>query len=117
VSPLGIRRYATRVRYRPRVLVAALLVALSIVAHHTAIGSFQDAHHRMDLGAVADLCLGVFTAVGATVAAVGVALVSRTRWRPMDTAGPLRLVAMPRTPAPRVRAGPELLLVLCVSRC
>jgi hypothetical protein len=106
-----------RFRDRPRVIVAAALMALSIVAHHTAIGSFEDAHHRMDLGAVADLCLGVFTAVGATVAAVGLALVPLTRRRPIDSAGPHRRVAIPRTPAPRVRAGPVLLLVLCISRC
>jgi hypothetical protein len=99
------------------VLVATLFVALSIIAHHASIGPSEDAHHAMDVGAVADLCLGVFTAVGTTVVAVAFGLVSLTRRRQAGARGrPPRRTA-PRTVHPRVRAGPELLLVLCVSRC
>jgi hypothetical protein len=71
----------------------------------------------MDAGAVAEMCLGILTAVGATVAATALGLIA-VRPSRLGPALDEPIPAVPvRTIAPRVRAGPDLLIALCVSRC
>ena len=70
----------------------------------------------MDAGSVAEMCLGVLTAVGATVVAAAVGL-TPWRWPLAPTSGEPRPDVPSRTIAQRVRAGPDLLIALCVFRC
>jgi len=53
-----------------------------IALHHSTL-SMGDMHHGMDAGSVAELCLGVFAAVGAAVIATTLAIVALGRWRPV----------------------------------
>lgn len=91
----------------------ALVAAIAV--HHSAL-STDDMHHGMDGGAVAEMCLGVFAAVGAAFAAVAFGIVAPRHRRPVFAFAPLPLPAV-RGPAPRGRDGPDLLLLLCVCRC
>jgi hypothetical protein len=116
VRPLALRRCAKRLRHRRGALIAIWLVAASIAAHHTAMNLTADAHHGMDMGPVAELCLGVFTAVGAAAVSIALGFVSLGRWRPPATLGPEGLGATLRAFRPPARAGPDLLLELCISR-
>jgi hypothetical protein len=116
VSPLALRRCAKRLRYRRASLIAILLVAASIAAHHGGVALAADAHHGMDMGAVADFCLGAFTAVGAAAVTVALGFIRLGRWRPPVTLGYGWLGATLGAFRPSVRAGPEVLLELCVSR-
>lgn len=69
--------------------------------------AMADVEHD-DMSAVAEMCLGVFTAVGAAVLAVGFALTALGRWQPAIVHCPLGMVATARPPQPRIRAGPQL---------
>jgi hypothetical protein len=78
MSALAIRRTSRRLcRHTAGVLVVLALGALMAV-HHSAIAG-GDMHHA-GVGAVIELCLGVFTGVGAAVAAVALGLRSLGRW-------------------------------------
>jgi len=98
--------------------VAAVLVVLTlgaiIAVHHSAIASSEMDHAGM--GPVIELCLGVFTAVGVAVAAVGLGLRSLGRWDAPPRLLPLavRLAARRLTLEPR--AGPPGQPLLCVWR-
>jgi hypothetical protein len=93
-----------------------LLVAASIGAHHSTVGLGAEEHHGIDMGAVVDFCLGVFTAVGAAAVAVALGFVRLCRWRPPATLGAEALAATLGAFRPPVRAGPDVLLELCISR-
>jgi hypothetical protein len=116
VSPLAIRRLARRCRRRGTALLAVLAVGTAVAAHHSSL-SMADMHHDGFAGAAMELCLGVFVAVGAAVAAVAIGLVALGRWRPDTDLRPAGLSGARRRPEPRARAGPSLLTLLCVSRC
>ena len=92
-----------------------MIVLLAAVgAHHSP--SLGDLHHGSEMAAVAQLCLGVFTAVGAAVVAVTLGLIALGRWPPLARPGSSRERNVSRPPEPRARAGPALLVLLCVSR-
>jgi hypothetical protein len=96
--------------------VAVLVVCATAIALHHGGAAPGDGHHGMTAPAAVEACLAVFTAVGAGVVAVTLALIALGRWRP-----PLRLMPQVSWPAagaflPRARAGPALLLLLGVSR-
>lgn len=91
----------------------ALVAAIAV--HHGAL-STDDMHHEMDAGAVVEMCLGIFAAVGAAFTAVAFGIVALRRRRPVFAFAPPPLPAV-RVPAPRGRDGPDLLLLLCVCRC
>lgn len=114
MSALSIRRQLRRHRRRLTAVAAVLALAAVISAHHS--GLPVTAHHDMGMSVVAEMCLGVFTAVGAALAAVGFAVLALGRWRPVPIVLPT--VALPARPAPlaRARHGPQLLSLLCVSR-
>ena len=95
-------------------IAAALALAGAITAHHS--GLPMNAHYDMEMSAVAELCLGVFAAVGAALAAAALVILALGRWRPALFRIPaVELPARPVPPA-RARDGPELLSLLCVSR-
>ncbi len=114
VSPIALR--AQLRRWRRHAALAALLSALIAVVglHHGA--PIGDVHHDAEMGAVAEMCLGVFAAVGGAVVAVASALIALGRRRPAILLYPSGVPWTARLPLPRVRAGPTLLVLLCVSR-
>jgi O-antigen ligase len=115
VSALGIRRRLRRQQRRTAIVFAVLAVAFVIAAHHSGTG--MDMPHDAGMGrAVAQMCLGVFTAVGAALVAAGLAVLALGRWQPTLT---LSLSApLPASPVPvaRARHGPAAVSFLCVSR-
>lgn len=100
-------------RWRRHVAALVLMLALvGAVAVHHAAPAIGDAQHGPGMAAVAGMCLGVFTAA----VAVGLALVAVGRCRramPLASIGPL---CAARRPEPRSRAGPTMLVLLCISR-
>lgn len=95
-------------------MATVLALAGLISVHHSGVP--LDPHHDAGMSSVIELCLGVFTAVGAAVAAVGFAVLTRGRRRPVPPV--LRAATPPGRPVPpaRARHGPGLLSLLCVSR-
>jgi hypothetical protein len=73
-------------------------------------------HHHADLDAVAEMCLGVLTAVGVVVAVAGLALMARGGGSRVLSLDRCRVQRTARPVQPRTRAGPALLVLLCVSR-
>ncbi|MGH2898180.1 MAG: hypothetical protein ACRDMZ_05850 [Solirubrobacteraceae bacterium] len=114
MSSLAIRRVLLR-RRRQLALAAAIMALGAVIALHHSTLAMGDMHHGMDAGGVAELCLGVFAAVGAAVVAIAIGIVALGRWRPVLTLAPATL-AIVRAPAPRGRDGPALLHRLCVCR-
>jgi len=114
VSPLSIRTLLRR--RRQLALVAAIMALGAVIAVHHSTLPMDDMHHGMDVGTVAELCLGVFAAVGAAVVAIALGIVALGRWRPVLSLAPATLATV-RAPAPRGRDGPALLRLLCVCRC
>jgi hypothetical protein len=92
-------------------------VALSLAVHHASVALEHHGHDGMKAGTVVEMCLGVLTAVGTTVAAVAAVLIcSRRQCVLQALTGPPAKVPRRAIP-PRVRAGPVLLIELCVCRC
>ena len=115
MGPIAIRRRLRRDRRRLGAIVAVVVCAGAIAAHHSGI-ALGGGHHEMDMSAAAGTCLAAFTAVGAAVVAVVIGLIALGRRHP-----PLRLTATSgrlarRPPRARARASPDLPLLLCVSR-
>jgi apolipoprotein N-acyltransferase len=114
VSALTIRRQLRRQQRRTVMIFAVLAVAFVIVAHHSSVG--MDMHQDAGMSTVAQMCLGVLTAVGAALVAVGLTVLALGRWRPtliLRAAGAMRA---PVVPVARARHGPAAVAVLCVSR-
>ena len=116
MGPIAVRRHLRRHRRRNGLAALAVLVcAAAIALHHTDLGAEQP-HHDTGMSAAVEMCLAAFTAVGAAVAAVAVGLIALGRWRPPLVLQAAGLWFAVRSPVPRARAGPGLLLLLCVSR-
>jgi hypothetical protein len=114
MSPLAIRRAARPLRRHGPALFAVLAISFAIAVHHGGLPT-SAGHHDGAVGAI-ELCLGVFVAVGAAVAAVAISFISLGRWRPPIDPRPSGLSRAVVGPEPRARAGPVLLSLLCVSR-
>jgi len=114
VSPLAIRRVLRR--RRQIALVAAIMALGAMIAVHHSTLPMDDMHHGMNAATVAEICLGVFAAVGAAVVASALGIVALGRWRPVLSLAPATLATV-RAPAPRGRDGPALLRLLCICRC
>ncbi|MCA1698641.1 MAG: hypothetical protein LC790_06975 [Actinobacteria bacterium] len=113
MSALMIRRQLRRQRRNLAVIAAGLTLAGAIAAHHS--GGLMDMHQDTGIGAIVELCLGVFTAVGVVLVAVGLRVVA-LRWprAPIAlAAGAMRALG---APGARARHGPAAVAVLCVSR-
>jgi len=95
-------------------IAAVLAVAFVIAAHHSGIG--MDMPHDAGMSAVAQMCLGVFTAVGAALAAAGLAVLALGRWQPTLTLSPSAPLPASPVPVARARHGPAAVSFLCVSR-
>ena len=115
MGPIAIRRELHRHRRRLATVVAMVVCSTAIAAHHSGM-AMADGHHDAGMGAAAEMCLAAFTAVGAAVVAIVVGLIALGRWRPPLRIAPSALWLSAGPPLPRARAGPGLLLVLCVSR-
>ena len=114
VSALSIRRRLRRQRRWLTVIATVLALAGVIALHHS--GLVMSTHHDMGISAIAEMCLGVFTAVGAAVAAIGLAIIALGRWRPAPIMLPVAPLATQPAPPAQARHGPHLLSLLCVSR-
>jgi len=87
------------------------MLAGAIVVHHTVTS-----HHAIGMGATVELCLGVFTAVGAALVATALSLVAIGRRRSHWTLPATVALRVSAAPIARSRDGPSLACVLCVSR-
>lgn len=114
VSPLAARRWMRRLRRHAAGLLLVLALAAAIVVHHGAI-SLDGVHHDGTAAAV-EMCLGVFTAVGAAVAAIALGVLALGRWRTPLALLPVGALRRAGTRAPEARAGPPPLAQLCVWR-
>jgi hypothetical protein len=114
VSALGIRRRLRRHHRRAATVLAVLAVAFAVAAHHSGVA--MDMHHDSGMSAVTQMCLGVFTAVGAALVAVGLAVLALGRWRPALTLRPRAPLPASPMPVARARHGPAAVSFLCVSR-
>ena len=116
MGPTAVRRLLLRHCTKGAMaVVAVVLFSAAVAMHHTDLSPADSPHHT-GMGEVAEMCLAAFTAVGAAVVAVTVGLVVLGRWRPPLILGPTSVPVAARVPAARARAGPPLLLLLCVSR-
>jgi hypothetical protein len=114
MSPLAIRRSTRRLRRHAAGLLLVLALGGAIAAHHSGMG-MGDMHHG-SMGAVVELCVGTFTAIGAAVAAVAMGLLALGRWpTPLILIPGGVLMSAPPAPYP-ARAGPPPLSLLCVWR-
>jgi hypothetical protein len=110
VSALTIRRGLRRHRRHLALIAAIVTLAGLLAAHH---GALLEMDHHGAIGAVVELCLGVFTAVGVVLAAAGIGRVVLKRQRAVLTVGAGGVL---RVPVARARHGPAVVCVLCVSR-
>lgn len=105
-------------RRRLLALVTVLAVAGAIAVHHVGpvVNAGMGGHHDGAMGPVAELCLGVLTAVGVALATAALVLLApRRRLAPLvlsATGVAERSAPAPRPP--RARAGFSF---LCVMRC
>lgn len=83
--------------------------------HHGAFEMDVGMHHDPIVGAVAQMCVGVFTAVGAVLAAAGIGIIPLRR-RPVPAPPSFRHAVAVRSVAGRARHGPAAVSFLCVSR-
>lgn len=115
VSPLHFRAVLRRCRRHAALTLVILAMGVAIAAHHGAMAP-GESHGGMDMGAVVELCVGAFTAVGAAIVTVALGAWALGRWRPVALLAPGCAPWAPGPPQPRARAGPSLLSLLSVLR-
>lgn len=115
MSPILIRGLLRRHRQRLALIGAIVALTAMVAAHHSAM-SMGEMHDDMGAGAVVEMCLGVFAAVGAAVVAVALGIIELGRWRRALLFAPVS-VAAAAVPAARGRDGPAVRRLLCVCRC
>lgn len=91
------------------------MLAGALAMHHGAFEMDVGMHHDPMVGAVAQICVGVFTAIGAVLAAAGIGIVPLWR-RPVLAPPSFRRAVRMRSIAVRARHGPAAVSFLCVSR-
>jgi hypothetical protein len=96
-------------------MITAVLALTALLAMHHS-GALMDLHQHAAMGAVIQLCLGVFAAVGAVLAAAAVAVVALGRRRPVRARLPGAAISALDAPPAQARHGPAAVCVLCVSR-
>ena len=115
MSPIAIRGLLRR-RRQIVAIVAIVALGAAVAAHHSPL-SMGDMHHQTGAGAMVQLCLGVFAAVGAAVVAIALGVIELGRRRTTLLFAPPTLAFGAPVTAPRGRDGPALLCLLCVHRC
>jgi hypothetical protein len=114
MSPLAIRRSTRRLRRHAAGLLLVFALGGALAAHHSGMAT-GDMHHG-SMSAVVEMCVGAFTAVGATIATVAIGLLALGRWPTPQVLMPAGVLAsVPPAPYP-ARAGPPPLSLLCVWR-
>lgn len=114
MSALGVRRLLVRRRHRLTVIAAVVAIAAAVAYHHGAI-AMSEMHDGHATSTTIALCLGILAVVSA-LAGVVACLPAPTRWRAPIAIAPTARGPFGRARFPRVRAGPALLCVLCISR-
>lgn len=109
-----IRRQLRRHRRHVAVIATVLALVGTLAAHHS--GALMHAEHDSGMVAVIEMCLAAFTAVGAALVAVAVAVVALGRWRPALTLLAAGALTVPDVPVARARHGPAAVWFLCVIR-
>jgi hypothetical protein len=115
VSAIEIRRQLRRQRRHLAVIAAVVALVGLLAVHHS--GALMDIHEHAGIGAVLQMCLGVFTAVGVGLLTAAAGLRPLRRRHP--NRGLLGRTATSVLPAPlaRARHGPAAVSVSCVIRC
>jgi hypothetical protein len=111
---LAVRRVTRGLRRGAAGVLIVLALGAAITAHHS--GSIAGDMHHGDTGAVVELCLGVFTAVGVAVAAIAIALGWSGRWIRPRSLSPSGGAIVRRRLTPEPRAGPPPQPLLCTWR-
>lgn len=114
MSALAIRRTTHRMRRNAAAVLVVLALGAIIAVHHSAIVGGE--MHHAGMGSVIELCLGVFTAVGVAVAAVGLGRRRLGRWDAPARLLPLGVLVAARRLTLEPRAGPLGQPLLCVWR-
>jgi hypothetical protein len=114
MSSLAIRRVTRRLRRHAAGVLIVLTLGAIIGVHHSALASGE--MHHGGMGAVVELCLGVFSAVGAAAAAVAIALRSIGRWSSPLGLLPIGVPTIRRRLTLEPRAGPSPQALLCIWR-
>lgn len=109
---MRIHRTLRRLRRVAALPAVVLGLGLAIGVHH-GMPAMDHGDHGMDMSTVMELCLGVFTAVGAAIVGVVLGSIGLGRWRPPLTLSPATAPVAVRLPDIRARAGPAF---LCVHR-
>ena len=115
MSAIAIRRRLQRHRRRFALSATLVVLAGALAIHHSGVEMDVGMHHDPMVGAVAQMCVGVFTAVGAALAAVGIGIIPLWR-RPVLAPPSFRRAVRMRSIAGRARHGPAAVSFLCVSR-
>jgi hypothetical protein len=114
MGPLAVRRVTRRLRRGAAGVLIVLALGAVIAAHHS--GPVAGDMHHGDMGTVVELCLGVFTAVGAVVAAIAIARRSLGRWIRPHALVPSGVAVVRRRLTVEPRAGPPPQSLLCIWR-
>ena len=113
MSALAVRRSTRRMRRSAAAVLVVLALGTLIAVHHSSIAGEM---HHAGMGTVIELCLGVFTAVGAGVAAAGLGMRQLGRWAAPPRMLPLGALVGARRLTLEPRAGPPGQPLLCVWR-
>lgn len=112
MSAIRIRALLRRRRRHLALISVVVALAGAIVVHHSVMADSSMGH---GMGAVAQICLGVFAAVGAAVLAIAIGILALGPRRALLVPA-LRALPGVRGPIARARDGPALLVLLCVCR-
>jgi len=115
MGPIEVRRRIRNARRHAAGLLLVLTLGTAVAVHHSEVAS-GGTHHDMAMTA-AELCVGVFTAVGTAVAAISLGFLALGRWPTPALLAPTAWISVWGSgPCPSARAGPSLLAVVCVWR-
>ena len=114
MSLIAVRRSTRRLRHHLAGLLLVCALGTAIAAHHSGV-AMPDMHHD-GVSAAIEMCLGAFTALGAAVAAVAIAMLALCRWPSVSKLPDGASLTLGGACAPEARAGPPPLAQLCVWR-
>jgi hypothetical protein len=115
VGPVAVRRVTRRLRRHAGGLLLVVTVSGAVAAHHGAV-SMDEKLHDPGMAVVVQMCVAVFTSVGAAVATVAFGLWALGRWPTQTAPLPARAFALSGRRTPEPRAGPPPRPSICVWR-